>query len=151
MKFKNLGEINPFIRFVVFAFVLVIGFVAVINSEWEKREAAKAARMEKIEELRIIREAAMERIEMERIEMERIKMERIKYAYRYTSECRTNKECWMNALNSLKKAIEEDLRDGIIDEDWKGVRFGILDNINKIGDGNLRATLYIQLSDIYYF
>ena len=83
----------------------------------------------------------------ERIEKERI--EKIENAYKYTDECRLNKDCWKNAFESLQKAMDKDLMDGIIDEDWSMVKYEIFENMQKIASEDFKWSILSMFYDYF--
>jgi len=135
-------KINPLIRFIVFAFVLVIGFV-VIKAEWEKREAAK---MEKIEELRIIREAAEK--ERERIEMER-KYSPIGEYYQESLSKDYNEEAFIKVKEGGKWEMERYINGKIVEKDSGRWFFKTGIKENKIKDPKTYNLFLVEFKDEY--
>jgi len=83
---------------------------------------------------------------LEKAKIENARKEKIEFAYKYSNECRLNKECWINVFETLKKGMDKDLSDGVVDEDWSRVKFEIFDNLNAIVNEKFK----VSVLDVFY-
>ena len=92
---------------------------------------------------------AHDKDEKVKIEQAKIQKEKTENAYKYTDECRLNKECWENAFITLQKAMDEDLKDGVIDEDWGMVKYNIFENMQKLASEDYKMSIYMMFYDYF--